>query len=195
MGQYVEIPVSFTAQGPVFSLDLAFRFDSNRLQFDHLTGISSGLQYLFYLNPLDSIWRLTSFHPNGLAPNTPVFNLRFFTSNNEACAYDFSEEEGYLNGDSSAITINGCMNNTGLESALDHKPLKAYPNPFSNELYFDGIHAGEILVFSTNGSLMAKGFSPSKVETSKWPSGMYFVRYQICGRIVFTKLIKNDFTQ
>ena len=76
-GTYVEIPVMFSSGGNVFSVDMALRFDSNRLIFDDVVNPASGLQYLYYLNPNDSIWRFTSFHPLGLQAGNPILYLRF----------------------------------------------------------------------------------------------------------------------
>jgi hypothetical protein len=190
VGQYVEIPVSFSAQGPVFSLDLAFRFDFNRLQFDNLTGIYPGLQYLFYLNPLDSIWRLTSFHPSGLAPNAPVFNLRFFTSNNEACAYDFSDQEGFLNGDSCYSQVNGCLNNTGIEEANEMDDISFFPNPFFNELNITAPVGASVHVYRANGQLVESSVGPAYVNTIRWPDGLYFIHVVHHAKVRVFKLLK-----
>jgi len=189
-GQHIEIPVVFAAQGPVISLDLAFRFDVNRLQFDNVTNTVSGLQYLFYLNPVDSVWRLTSYHPAGLLPSTPVFNLRFLALNNEACAYDFSDQEGFLNGDSCYTQVIGCMNNTGFGEQDETKDVGFFPNPFSSHLNITAPEGTTLRVYGANGQLVATSTAPAYLNALMWPDGVYFLHVVDRLNVRMFKLLK-----
>lgn len=175
-GSYVEIPVTIFSFGNVFAVDFAFRYDFNRLVFDDVVNAMPGLQYLYYQNPIDSIWRFTSYLPNGFQFGTSVCHLRFLTLSNEACAYDFTVPEGYINGDSCVMEIQGCMDNLGLTN-LDVKDLTIpYPNPFSDQLFLESKTEKLVHIFDCNGVLILKTKSGEPIHTGSWPVGMYYVK-------------------
>ena len=175
-GSYVEIPVTFSSAGSVFAVDMAFRFDANRLIFDDVVNPAPGLQYLFYLNPNDSVWRFTSYDPSGLITGTPICHLRFFSLSNEACAYDFGSQEGYINGDSCNIEIQGCMDNVGFGDVSEGLQIHVYPNPFTNGLYVESPSDTQIEIFDFHGRLICENYTNTWIETTNWAYGGYFVK-------------------
>lgn len=175
VGSYVEIPVYFSSQGSVNALDLALRFDANRLQFDDIISPAPGLQYLYHTNPQDSVWRLTSYCPNAIDPLLPVFYLRLLTLDNEACAFDFSEEEGYLNGDACVITVLGCLSNTGWAEIHVGAGMAAYPNPFQNELHVKCPNGMRVMVMDMLGNMVEEALGPVTFNTDFWRGGIYTV--------------------
>lgn len=160
----------------VFALDLAVRFNSNRITFQGVTGVSNGLQYLYYLNPNDSIWRFTSYNPTGIQSGNVVFNLRFATLNNEVCAYDFTNEEAFVNGDSSVFEILGCMDNLGVPHQDDPNIALLYPNPFTDQLNIESNIKGVVKIFDSLGVLVQERFNNGPINTVSWPVGVYYVR-------------------
>jgi len=175
-GSYVEIPVTFSSVGNVYSVDMAFRFNTNRLMFDDVVNPSPGLQYLYYLNPNDSVWRFTSYNPSGLLTGPPICHLRFLSLSNEACAYDFDSQEGYINGDSCNIEIQGCMDNVGFGEWDNNDHGVIFPNPFSEELNILTPPGATVHVYGYNGVLLIKSISILHINAQTWPDGLYIVR-------------------
>lgn len=176
-GSDVEVPVIINSSATVFSVDMAIRFNTNRITFDSLTNIISGLQYLYYLNPNDSIWRVTSYLPSGITPGSTVFNLRFSTADNEVCAYDFSDQQAFINGDSSVIQTIGCMDNLGIVQLDQSASTYAYPNPFIDQLQTVADHNTDFWITDINGRVYFEGHGTRMVLTSGWPDGIYFLKF------------------
>lgn len=189
-GTYVEIPVILSSSGNVFSVDMAFKFDYNRLIFDDVVNPHSGLQYLYYLNPIDSIWRFTSYHPFGLQAGNPIFYLRFLTLSNEACAYDFSSEEGYINGDSCNIDILGCMDNVGGIENPEGISFTTFPNPFIEQLEIVADHRTSFSICDTKGRVYFEGQGTRTIMTSDWPDGIYLIKSSVSEFYLTRKLLK-----
>ena len=189
-GSDVEVPVTIHGSSVIYAVDLAIRFNGIRIQFDSLTNVLNGLQYLYYSNPNDSIWRITSYHPLGIQPGSTVFNLRFITFNNEVCVYDFSDQEAFINGDSSAIEIIGCMDNLGLPNQEFSKLARVYPNPFSDQLFIEPYTSRFVQIFDYRGTLLMQTGTQSSIDTRLWPAGIYFVSFLDNQRRYSYKLLK-----
>jgi hypothetical protein len=174
-GSDVEIPISIQSSSTIYSIDLALRFNTARIVFDSLTNVLNGLQYLYFLNPIDSIWRITSYHPNGIQPGSIAFNLRFATTSNEVCAYDFTDAEAFVNGDSSACQITGCMNNLSIQSIDAVDITKVFPNPFINQLFISSDSPVLVQVYDTRGKLVFEAVNPKTIDTGSWHTGMYYL--------------------
>lgn len=179
-GSDVEVPVIINSSATVFAVDMAIRFNTNRITFDSLTNIINGLQYLYYLNPNDSIWRVTSYLPSGITPGSTVFNLRFSTADNEVCAYDFSDQQAFINGDSSVFQTIGCMDNLGIVQLGQSASTYAYPNPFYDRFYINAGSKGDVQVLDFQGRVILNKVDSGIIDASAWAAGTYFIR--IVGR-------------
>jgi hypothetical protein len=102
--------------------------------------------------------------------------LRFATTSNEVCAYDLTDAEAFVNGDSSVINILGCMDNLGISSANYTSPIRVYPNPFSNYLVIDNPNELFFQVLDSTGRLIFGDFFNTTLNTNNWAQGTYFIR-------------------
>ena len=189
-GSDVEVPVFIQSSSTVYAVDMAIRFNTVRIVFDSLTNVLNGLQYLYYLNPIDSVWRITSYHPNGIQSNSIVFNLRFATTSNEVCAYDFSDAEAFVNGDSSACHIMGCLDNLSIQTLDAIDIAKVFPNPFHNQLFFASDDFFMVQVYDSRGELFMAASNPKSIDTGLWKTGLYYVRIISRGTQYTYKMLK-----
>ncbi|MFM8916608.1 MAG: T9SS type A sorting domain-containing protein, partial [Bacteroidota bacterium] len=93
-----------------------------------------------------------------------------------ACAYDFDSQEGYINGDSCSIEIQGCMDNVGVDEMKDDLKVHVFPNPFSNNVFVQSPIDFRIEIFDIHGRLISENHTNSWIESENWINGVYFLK-------------------
>lgn len=191
-GVLMDVPVSISCQDTIYALDFSFRYNAGHVELDSVLNLTTGLQYLYYFNPQDSVFRFTS---NRLTPypcDSPVVVLRFESFNGQLCSYDLDSIITYINGDVCSHTLSGC-----LISSLPPSPVKsfsAYPNPANNELHITAPPKTSFIMMNDRGQpITEKMLIPESGELTifviSFPPGLYLLMMQSAEGIAIRKVM------
>ena len=87
--------------------------------------------------------------------------------------------------------MNGVACGIGVDKEYG-KQVRVYPNPTQDRLNIQSQHAGELSIWSVNGSLVhERSISglPVTVVTTNWPKGCYFVQLETTRQVFRQKVI------
>lgn len=175
----ILIPISISSDDTIYALDFELKFNNARLDYDSIYDPSGQVQPFVYLNPVDSVLRLTSFSVNPFKKDTTVFILQFNVLNLPILPGDIYQLYGYLNGDSCSVGIPNVVF-TSTASIVQSSLFSAYPNPVCDNLYIRSEEEGFVIISDMDGrqlltekiykettSISVRGFSP----------GMYMLKF------------------
>lgn len=146
-----------------------------------------------------------SFNDNILHSDAPLGNQWYYESGliNGATNQDYTasyEGDYYL-----IVTLSGCSSDasntikvvlTDNESVTDHRMIRVYPNPFSNELSIE-MEGNTVLlnfeIINANGQIVFKGnfVESTVIPTSNLAPGVYLLKLGNGKIFEFRKIIKN----
>lgn len=190
-GGKMLIPISIHSDDTIYALDFELRFNYQRLQYDTIYDPSGRIQPFVFLNPADSVLRLTSYSVNPYKKDTTVFILRFNVLSLPVLPGDIYQVYGYLNGDSCSIGQPPVVF-TSVNQLVRSSDATVYPNPFSDEFFIRSESAGVFTVYSINGKVVYSGLlqqGVNKINSSDWEGGFYFLKYNDGDRKETVKLI------
>ncbi|MBL7923356.1 MAG: T9SS type A sorting domain-containing protein [Bacteroidia bacterium] len=182
-GTHVELPVYFNSDDPVYSFDFSLRFDQSKMMYDTITlaPAAAGYQAASYLNPNDSIVRLTSNHLVAMPVLTPIVYIHFDMLNGAVLdSNDIFTLKGYLNGDACSESI-VAPQTTGVHEMLSAHLVKLFPNPVTEYLTIQSEVDATADLFDACGKrywsdLRIQGGRSVQVNLSGFPAGFYMIR-------------------
>lgn len=147
----------------------------------------------------DSIWNFVDT-AYGLAQNRVSDAVELPSGSIIACGYSRTlnpvKDWSWLikiNHDGCIDTLN-CVSVPTKETISTQKKVNIYPNPTTNEVYFNvpETEALECLIFNMSGKLVKKTTaSAGKIDFSTLPAGVYFLKIVTRNGILSDKVIKN----
>jgi hypothetical protein len=176
-GNIIDIPVSISSDDTIYSMDFAIKFDFQNIEIDSVLNLTSGLQYLYHLNPNDSVFRFTSNRLIPIPNDSSILLVRFRTYTGQICAFDFDSLVTYLNGDPCRAAATGCLVTSQNELNDEALPPLLYPNPSTGLICFrQPFH--EILVMNALGVILMKKdvHASATIDLSMLSKGIYFIR-------------------
>ncbi|MCB8964322.1 MAG: Ig-like domain-containing protein [Bacteroidales bacterium] len=105
----------------------------------------------------------------------------------------YNEYSGSVTVNSAAQTVNIVLTTTGVNTNT-FASLKAYPNPFSNEIRFEGASIARVTVTSIIGQVMIEEAvaGRNQISTEALPRGIYLVKFtNTKGETTLRKLVKE----
>ena len=99
-----------------------------------------------------------------------------------------------VDGCDSTIVLNLTITTTGLDVLNAGKDVMIYPNPIRNELKIsvpNTLVNYQVEVISITGQPMFKGNNTSKINTTLFAQGIYFVKVWNDKQVVIKKVIKE----
>lgn len=184
IGNIVEFPVTFHSDDFIYALDFSLKFNNQLVEFDSLINITPGLNYLYYMNPIDSTLRFTSYRLGQLINDTAVVKLRFTSQYGAICMNDLNTIDGYLNGDHCSYKVTDCDTLTSSVFNLSFSKgfESIYPNPASDKVNVKVVKDTFIRIVTTNGKIVLnKSLKSSEEEhelnVSNLSEGLYFVHF------------------
>lgn len=175
---YIDIPVYFSSNSDVHSLDFAINYNSN-LTFNKIVTTSAGLKSLAYFNENDQTLRFTSDDFTPLSENAPVVIVRFAMNNDKILASDVSKTKAYLNGEESqsAVTeVTGGVWNNNTTQVVD-----VYPNPTRTILNVKVSQNATVQMFDMTGKLVIEipalnANDVQQINIENLPDGVYTMK-------------------
>lgn len=192
-GNIIEFPVNISSDDYVYAVDFALKYSNQNVEFDTIINTTPGLNYLYYLNPNDSVLRFTSYRLGQIQNGTDVVKLKFTSLNGIICNSDFSYLTGYLNGDQCSIVSDSCSQvpNFVLEP-LRYPSINIYPNPanYSFNIKTTGVSYLEIYDSRLN-LILEKNLEESitAIDVSDYRAGVYFLKLTSNADIKWEKVI------
>ena len=177
-GNIIDIPVSVSSDDTVYSVDFAIKYNFLNVEFDSIINLTSGLQYLYHLNPFDSVLRFTSNRLVPIPNDSSLILIRFKTFTGQICAFDFDSLVAYLNGDICTAVATGCLV-TSVNNVMNYNRRGIfYPNPASDEITFhEDIESGEVVIMNPQGRVLFRREVSGNdiISLSMLPKGLYLV--------------------
>lgn len=160
---YVEIPILWD---DATHLDLCWSYpeNANAEAFEIQRSVNGGSWETFVEEVTDTCWTIFPQEDTEYA-----FRIRAKTNG-----------RWYANSYSEAVQL--VRSFTGIEEESFTK-LSTHPNPFTNQLHIqlDATESYQIEVFNSTGQIVFSEFRRDDlllIDSSKWPSGIYFIKYQ-----------------
>lgn len=193
VGNSIEFPVNFSSDDYVYAVDFALKYNNQNVEFDTIINITPGLNYLYYLNPNDSVLRFTSYRLGQIQNGSNVVKLRFTSPNGIICYTDFTILTGYLNGDQCSIVSDSCSQIPNSIDSPSNSPLiSIFPNPANNALNIKSPPFSYLEIFDSRLNLILEmnlDDSLSSIDVSDFGAGIYFLKFASNGVISWEKVM------
>ena len=172
---YVEVPVYFTSEEQVNSLDFALQFNEENFSLNSVVKQASDLETADHFNASDRTLRFTSYSLKSMEAGKNLVSIRFATSSNVMKSTDLSSLSAYINGNAVAVKM------TEANMIADEPTVNVYPNPASDLLNVEVSVSARIVLMDMNGrSVLVKAENDENVKhqlnVSGIPSGMYMLK-------------------
>jgi hypothetical protein len=180
-GTYTYIPVYFLSDDTIHSLDFALRYNVFQLEFDSVIDMTGNLQYLYHINPADSVLRFTSNSLNPMPPGVTLVTLKFAGSVLPVCLQDFWVQNVWLNGDVCSAGVRECVLSSDPDMEdIEVMKISAMPNPVSDVLRVTSTLDGDVDVYDLSGRIVHKGLTEGgvieiDVRSAGLETGLYFL--------------------
>lgn len=181
-----EIPVSFTANTDVNSIDFALDFDGQV----SVASNNPSMQVLANVNDFDQVLRVTSNSTNQLVANLPAFSM--FVEG-KVTADDIRSIAGYLNGDKVNVEVRDGQSSTLTDEVLTN----VFPNPVTGVLNIESSQDANVEILNLNGQSTSiakniKANSRIALDVTSLTNGIYIVKisnddFVSTERVVVTK--------
>jgi hypothetical protein len=179
-GNIIDVPVSISSDDTIYSVDFAIRYKFQNIEFDSIINLTPGLQYLYHLSPVDSVFRFTSNRLTPVPNDSTLLMIRFRTFTGQICAFDLDSLISYLNGEPCEAIASGCLITSQHEIENPELSDLLFPNPATSRIQFRAdIRQGLLLVMNTQGVSVLKKFlsGPETIDLGALPKGLYFIRH------------------
>ncbi|UPT70536.1 MAG: T9SS type A sorting domain-containing protein [Flavobacterium sp. JAD_PAG50586_2] len=98
------------------------------------------------------------------------------------------------NGSFTAIAGTGLSTSCALDVGENElNKINTFPNPFINSIHLDNAENAQVEIFDSLGKrvFQAKDLTSGTIDTSKFTSGLYFIKIQKDGKFMTKKMIKD----
>ena len=169
-GNYVDVPVTFTAGENINALDLAINMNNSNLTYHSISTAVSGVEVLANV-AADNMLRITSNSLNTLENGSVVLTVRF-TANGEVKAADMNVAEAYLNGEKVGASVTG-------SASADMVAL--YPNPTTGILNVVAVEDATVQILDLEGRVVmaqanVNALQKYEMNISNLADGVYMVK-------------------
>jgi len=191
----VEVPVYFHSPGIIHSLDFQLQFNYQKMELDTVIILCPNLNFLYYLNPQDSVFRFTSYNFNQLASDSILIKLRFHVFNGPACSGDLFNLISWLNGNICTSEIINCVI-SGNQEHSDNFFTEIYPNPATDYVCIRTLFSQLIIIDSLGRLIFERSISDPEesviLNTSEYKSGIYTVLFLNRDSVIIKKMVIAD---
>ena len=169
-GNYVDVPVTFTASEKINALDLAVNMNNSNLKYHSVSSANGSVEVLANVAD-DNMLRITSNSLNTLENGTTVITVRF-VANAEVSVNDVKVEEAYLNGEKVGSSVTG-------SSSADM--ITVYPNPTTGILNVVSVEDATVQILDMEGRVVmaqanVNALQKYEMNISHLADGVYMVK-------------------
>ena len=170
-GNYVDVPVTFTASEAINAVDFAVVMNNSNLTYHSVSTSNSSVEVLANV-AADNTLRLTSSSLETLENGQTVATVRFSVNSGSFNASDITLSEGYLNGEKAGISA------TGVAAAAD---VNVYPNPARGILNVVSVEDATVQILDLEGRMLmpqmnVNAFQKYEINISTLADGVYMVK-------------------
>lgn len=169
-GNYVDVPVTFTASEEINAVDFAVNMSNSGLKFHSVTTTNNSAEVLGNLAD-DNMLRITSNSLRTLDNGATVMTVRFI-ANGEVKVNDLKVEEAYLNGEKVGAAVTGV-------AAADL--ITVYPNPTAGLLNVVSVADATVQILDMEGRIVmaqenVNALQKYEMNISHLADGVYMIK-------------------
>lgn len=169
-GNFVDVPVTFTASEDIHALDLAVNMNNSNLKYHSTTTTLGSVEVLANVAD-DNMLRITSSSLNTLANGSTIITMRF-VANGEVKPTDLVVAEAYLNGEKVGASVTGA-------SAADM--ITVYPNPTAGLLNVVSVADATVQILDMEGRIVmaqenVNALQKYEMNISHLADGVYMIK-------------------
>jgi hypothetical protein len=172
---YADVPVYFTSNADVTSLDFALQFNEESFSLRSVEKQAAGLEAADYFNTDDRTLRFSSYSINKLESGKNMVSIRFVTNGNQLKSSDLKVVSALVNGNEAIVKV------TELSSLVNGLTVNVYPNPANSVLNVEVSADAKVVLMDMSGRSIlfeseAVANQPREINISSLADGIYMLK-------------------
>jgi hypothetical protein len=189
---FLDIPVLFQSEDPVYSLDFSLKINTAKMKFHSIVNNSDNVESSAYFNAKDKTLRLTSNSLDSYNTEQPVLFIRISLGSGSIETSDIPVTRVYINGQICASGVKG-QKEVIQENPIDDTAI-IYPNPARTYFYVKTRGEAAVQIIDITGNVIPVNITASasyeyKMDIQDLHNGIYLVKIKCGTQNMMKKLI------